>query len=253
TTGNTGATGATGPTGGTGNTGATGVTGPTGAQGATGATGATGPTGATGNTGATGATGATGITGNTGATGATGPTGAQGATGATGVTGPTGAITNNLVSYYTANNESPTPISWQLTTPISFATENTSVGSNVTVTGSSITIHANGTYLFSLSGIVSEPTAGASTYFSFDIGLEEEEEREGAPKVDVQPFPIASYSTYTPEQVETEYSPEFTFNALQLIKVTNAPVVVNVLLSNTNISEQDVFLTNPTINVVQLD
>jgi hypothetical protein len=231
-------------------TGATGATGLTGATGTTGNAGATGLTGTTGTTGATGMTGVTGVTGHTGTTGATGHTGVTGLTGGTGATGGTGSISDNLVSYYTANSESSTIIGGGQTT-ISFTTENTSLGSNIIVNGSTITILTNGTYLLSVSGIVQEPTRegpDANNNLSFSIGLREEEEGEH-PFSNVQPFPLAEYGFEGSD--EGGFLLTETFNVLQMIKVNNAPIVFNVLLNNT--SGIDVYMFNPVLNVVQLD
>lgn len=257
-TGATGSTGGTGATGATGSAGVTGATGPTGASGEPGAvgpagsTGPTGVTGATGNTGPTGAMGSTGSTGATGATGNTGPTGAtgaRGATGSTGPTGPTGAITGNAASYYTANSESLITINPGATT-VSFATENTRLGSNIIVNGSTITVLANGTYLLSVSGVVQEPTRESfwGNNLAFTIGLREEEEGEH-PFSDVQPSPLAQYGLNASE--EGGYLLTETFNVLQMVRVNNAPVVFNVLLNN--ISSVEVYLFNPVLNIVQLD
>lgn len=250
----TGATGPTGPTGGTGNTGnngATGPTGPTGSTGGTGSTGATGPTGPTGSTGNTGGTGATGPTGPTGGTGATGPTGPTGFTGPTGPTGPTGAtgsITDNAASYYTSNPSDFTLVSPGQTT-ISFNTQNTRLGSNIIVSGSTITVLTNGTYLLSVSGIVQEPTfEGEVGALAFAVGLREEEEGEH-PFSDIQPSPLAEYRSFSPAEGGLLLTQNF--NVLQMVRVNNAPVVFNVLLNN--ISGRFVYVFNPVLNVVQLD
>lgn len=253
-TGNTGAIGITGPTGLTGITGNTGETGAIGDTGPMGETGAIGTTGSIGATGAVGVTGAIGSTGAVGATGAIGVTGSIGATGATGLTGPTGAmgdtgatgaVTNDFVSYYTANVLAPIDIVPGQTT-ISFDTENTAGGSNITVSGSAVTILANGTYLFSVSGIVSGPISEmGGGLLAYTIGLEKEEEDE-LPFIQVQPFPSAEYELHSAESMS-----RLTFNALQLVTVINAPTVVNVLLNNN--SGNDILLVNPVLNVVQLD
>jgi len=240
-TGNTGATGATGLTGLTGSTGLPGTTGSTGSTGLMGATGSTGSTGSTGVTGSTGATGTTGTTGSTGATGATG------ATGSTGSTGATGAITNNLASYYTSNASSPSPIGPGQTT-VSFATENTRQGPNITVSGSTITVLANGTYLLSMSGIVQEPTNELeANNLSYTIGLQEEREGE-FPFTQVEPFPIAQYG-YTSNEGGFLFTS--TFNVMQLVTISNAPIIFNVLLDNN--SGTNVYIYNSALNVIQLD
>jgi hypothetical protein len=247
-TGSTGTTGATGITGTTGFTGSTGATGATGITGATGATGSTGSTGATGVTGSTGNTGATGATGITGATGATGSTGSTGATGATGITGATGVITDNYVSYYTANSGSPLLIAPGQTV-ISFNSQNTSNGSNIIASGSTITVLANGTYLLGVSGIVENfAREGIVENLFFTVGLREEEEGEH-PFTEVQPFPLAEYGSQSSN--EGGFVLTATFNILQMVRVNNAPVVFNVLLNNS--SGSNVLMINPTLNVVQLD
>lgn len=247
-TGSTGNTGSTGSTGTTGSTGATGITGATGSAGNTGATGSTGSTGSIGSTGATGSTGSTGSTGTTGSTGATGITGATGSTGPTGATGATGAVSNDFASYYTSNAMSSTLIGPGQVT-IGFATQNTSHGSNIIVSGSTITVLQNGTYLLSVSGIVQEPTMeGTFGNLSFAIGLREEEEGEH-PFFEVQPFPLAQYGFNSAN--EGGFLLTSNFNVLQLVRVNNAPVVFNVLLNNN--SGTNVYLFNPVLNVVQLD
>ena len=240
--GNTGSTGANGSTGATGVTGATGAAGFTGSTGSTGVTGATGSTGATGPTGATGSTGATGATGRTGATGATGHTGS---TGATGATGSTGSITSNLISYYSSGEQF---FSGQIA--ISFPTENTTLGSNIVVDDSTITVLANGTYLISVSGVVQEPTREGifdATTLSFNVGLEEEREGE-FPFTQVQPFPLINCAIQG--NGEGGFILNAPFSMLQLVRVNNAPVVFNVLL---NVSGDSTSLYNPILNIVRLD
>jgi hypothetical protein len=221
-----------------------------GATGNTGPTGSTGSTGLTGPIGSIGIAGATGTTGNTGPTGVTGPTGPTGIAGATGNTGPigaTGPVSNDFTSYYTSNPFSLTPIGPGQTT-VSFASQNTSNGSNIIVSGSTITVLANGTYLLSISGIVQEPTNEIQIgNLSFSIGLREEEEGEH-PFMEVQPFPLAQYGF---QSNEGGFLLTSTFNVLQLVRVNNAPVVFNVLLDN--ISGVYIYIFNPTLNVVQLD
>ncbi len=82
---------------------------------------------------------------------------------------------------------------------------------------------------------------------SFTIGLREEEEGEH-PFFEVQPFPLAQYG-FTSN--EGGFLLTANFNALQMIRVNNAPVVINVLLNN--ISGTTVYIFNPILNVVQLD
>jgi hypothetical protein len=243
----TGATGATGINGSTGTTGATGATGSTGAPGSIGTTGSTGATGTTGATGQTGSNGSQGTTGSTGATGTTGSTGATGATGITGSTGATGSVTDNYASYYTASGL--LAIGSGQTT-ISFATENTRQGANITVNGSTIIALSNGTYLISISGIIQEPTNETLiANLSYTIGLQEEEEGE-RPIVEVQPFPLAEYGYQGPNE-SGGFLLNSTFNVMQLVRVNNAPVTFKVLLNN--ISGVNVYLFNSTLNVLQLD
>jgi len=238
-TGETGATGAAGITGNTGMTGATGATGSTGATGISGS-GNTGATGSTGSTGNTGAAGAAGSTGSTGITGTTGSTGATGLTGATGNTGATGAINNDFSSYFSTGFIIADPGQ----THISFNTENTSNGSNISVSGSNITISINGTYLISASGIVEYQVGGLATLV-YSVGLLETSETT----FEVQPFPLAEYETYQPTDLgEALIS---TFNVLQMITVNNAPIIINVALNNS--SGSAISVINPVINVIQLD
>lgn len=250
-TGTTGATGQAGITGTTGATGATGIAGTTGATGITGGTGLTGATGATGINGLVGINGSTGITGSSGSTGVTGITGATGITGSTGfngVTGATGSISNNFASYYTPSASSPTPIGPGITT-LDFSTQNTRKGFNVIVSGSTINVLTNGTYLLSVSGITQEFIGeGEIGNLSFAIGLREEEEGEH-PFFNVQPYPLAQHESYSSNLGGAFLTA--TFNTFQMVRVNNAPVVFNVLIENNSGTNIDVF--NPVINVVQLD
>ena len=168
--------------------------------------------------------------------------------GATGVTGATGSITANLASYYTPSESSTVIKPGQ--TAISFLKENTRLGSNITVSDSTITVLANGTYLVSVSGIIQEPTMGAvySNNLSFTVGLQEETGEN--PFSNVQPFPLAEYNFLSPGEVG-EYLLATTFNVLQMITVNNAPVVFNVLLNNN--SGVDLYAQNQVLNIVQLD
>lgn len=245
-TGIAGSTGQIGSTGNGGSTGATGATGSTGSNGNTGLTGPTGPTGATGATGGAGATGSTGSTGRTGTTGATGRTGSSGATGSTGATGPTGSVAASLSSYYDTNGASS--IAPGETRSINFNTENTHLGSNITVSGTTITLLANGTYLLSVSGIVEEPTMEIFVnYLSFSVNLQETP--QGGSSSNVQPSPLAQYNLMAPDQGGSIFTT--TFNVLQMVKITNAPVVFNVLLGNGSSTYVDV--VNPILNIIQLN
>ena len=251
-TGSTGQTGFTGNTGATGQTGSTGPTGITGFKGQTGSTGFTGNTGATGPsvtgfTGATGLSGTTGATGKTGTTGATGKTGATGSAGATGATGPTGSSSiSNLSSYY--NPAGASSIQSGETISIDYDTLNTNLGSNITVSGNNITISANGTYLFCIEGVVQQATMETSTNaLTFSVALQEVP-NTGVP-FNVAPWPLAQYSIISPNEGGNVVMQAF--NALQMVKVTNAPVVFNTQLGNSSGNYID--LLNPILNVIQLD
>ena len=252
----TGSTGPIGPTGFTGNTGATGQNGATGATGlsvtgSTGSTGQNGVTGATGRTGATGITGATGRTGATGSAGATGATGPAGSnsgfTGPTGATGPTGSGSiSALSSYY--NPAGASNIQSGETISINYNTLNTSLGSNITVSGNNITISANGTYLFSVEGVVQQSTMETSVnVLTFSVALQEVPNT--GPAFNVAPWPLAQYSILSPN--EGGYTVMQAFNVLQMVKVTNAPCVFNAQLGNS--SGNYINLLNPILNVIQLD
>jgi hypothetical protein len=251
-TGTNGSTGAIGGTGAVGNTGAMGAAGTVGNTGANGSTGAVGATGAVGNTGALGVTGNSGNTGANGSTGAIGQTGAVGFTGATGATGSVGAtgVANNaFVSYYTANVLSPITIgSGQIS--ISFSSANIINGSNIVVSDDFITVFTNGTYLLGVSGIVQGPISEmGGGLLAYKVGLEEEN-IETSLSFEVEPFPLATYEVNSAEGEGANMSVA-SFNALQLVRVNNAPIVFRVLLNN--ISDNDIEFFNPVLNVVQLD
>ena len=133
-----GSIGPTGPTGFDGPTGFTGCTGPTGVIGPTGSnstvTGPTGPVGIDGIEGPAGPAGAVGATGAAGAVGATGAAGAVGAVGATGADGAAGTAAVNLTA-----------------------------GSNLNITGSSISLNST------ISNLTSIAVNGASSSDSVTI------------------------------------------------------------------------------------
>lgn len=232
-------------------TGPQGTTGPTGIQGATGAgaTGAIGPQGATGPIGATGTTGSQGISGvkgSTGATGAKGATGsAGGATGATGPTGPAGAGITSVSSYY-----STAQTSVGVSQLISFDTQGVQLGTAITVSGSTITVSANGTYLFSVSGIVQQYILEASTTnLNFTVGMQEE--LSGQSFTTIQPSPLASYDLWAGPEVNGGGNLTESMSISKMVSVSNAPVVFNVVIGNSSTTE--VILINPTLNVAKLD
>ena len=129
--GDTGPAGAAGAAGAKGEKGDTGDTGP---AGATGQRGPTGPAGAQGDPGAAGAAGAAGAKGEKGDTGDTGPAGPKGDTGATGPRGPAGSAT---------------------------ATVSRSQAINGTWTSSAIA--AEGSILFSVTGVGATPAIASYT------------------------------------------------------------------------------------------
>lgn len=143
--------------------------GPTGPMGPTGPRGEVvveiGPTGPTGPTGATGATGEKGDTGSTGPIGPTGPkgdtgergiAGERGATGEAGPTGPTGPAGASLNQNATILNMAGQDITNG--TPIVMTTILTN--NSMTVSGTGITVPADGTYFVAFYVNRAENAAG---------------------------------------------------------------------------------------------
>jgi hypothetical protein len=181
-------------------------------------------------------------------------TSAVNASGGQGPQGPAGTLTSNAASYFTANFTPPNPtqrISSGLNV-INFDTQNLLLGSNITVSGTNISISANGTYLFCISGIVQEYTYETNTVgdqvLSFSLGLREE--ASGHSWTNVQPYPLAEHYSQIALGGGTNYGQ--TVSVSQMIKVSRAPVVFNVLLDNSNTNAPS-YISNQTINVIQLD
>ncbi|GEM_PF-1847151 len=172
----------------------------------------------------------------------------------TGPQGPAGSVSTNLASYYTANFGSGFPtqtINGGLNV-INFDTQNVLQGSNITVSGTTITIVANGTYLFSISGIVQEYTYETNQtgdqQLSFTLGLREE--TSGHSWVNVQPYPLAEHFSQVALGGGMVYGQ--TVSVSQMIKVSSAPVTFNVLLDNQN-SNSPSWISSQTLNILQLD
>src|SRR5882672_4462546 len=116
----------------------------------------------------------------TSAVNASGGQGPAGPAGAQGVAGPAGSVTDNVASYYTANFSSGNP-SQTINSGvniINFDTQNVQKGSNISVSGTTITIWETGTYLFSISGIVQmytyETNDVGDQRLAFTLGLRQE-------------------------------------------------------------------------------
>lgn len=140
--------------------GPTGPMGPTGPKGEVvvevGPTGPTGPTGATGEKGDTGSTGPIGPTGPKGDTGERGIAGERGATGEAGPTGPTGPAGASLNQNATILNMAAQDITNG--TAIVLTTLLTNNG--MTITGTGITVPADGTYFVAFYVNRAENAAG---------------------------------------------------------------------------------------------
>jgi hypothetical protein len=180
---------------------------------------------------------------------------ASGGQGPVGPQGPAGTLTSNAASYYTANYSwqgSPNQTISIGTNLLNFDTQNVLLGSNITVSGSNITVQANGTYLFCISGIVQEYTYETNTIgdqvLSFALGLREE--ASGQSWANVQPFPLAEHYSQVALGGGTIYGQ--TVSVSHMIKVSHAPVVFNVLLDCDNTNSAS-YISNQTINVIQLD
>jgi len=168
----------------------------------------------------------------------------------TGPTGADGSVTNDAASYYTDNY-----IAWgggqsigNGTTALSFATQNMVLGSNITINGSTISISANGTYLFSVSGIIQEYTyEDTFMNMSYTVGIREQ--IVGQSWTNVQPYPLLDHTA----QFKTDGGVIVaeTMSISQMVKVTNAPVNFNILLNLNNNGSS--WLANQNINVIQLD
>jgi hypothetical protein len=229
-------------------------------------------TGPTGTTGSDGAAGATGTPGSKIYTGSVAPStlhangdlyintttgsyyqqtaGAWGSavgnlTGPAGPTGPAGSVSTNIASYYGTSTQ------YYGSGTIEFPTQNVRVGTNIEINGPNISFYANGYYLVSVTGIAQAQTNEQSVGLNFSVGMTEE---YGEGNVsNVQPSPLATYETYGDNEYQIT-SPQTTINVSQMIHITraasNGEVIVNVTVNNA--ASFDVWVTNPTINVIQL-
>ncbi len=172
----------------------------------------------------------------------------------TGPAGPAGSVAASVASYYTANftQGNPTQSIGQGLNSVNFNTQNVLQGSNIAVNGSTITISANGTYLFSVSVIVQEYTFESNQvgdqYIAFSLGMREQQS-EG-PWFNVQPYPMAEHFAQVAAGGGIVFGQSASVS--QMIKVTTAPVTLNVLLDNQN-SNNLSWISNQTLNVIQLD
>jgi hypothetical protein len=102
-----------------------------------------------------------------------------------------------------------------------------------------------------MSTIVQEYTTESDYFgepYGFYVGMREEEQGE-FPWANVQPYPLAEY--YTQIENGGGWIAAQTVNISQMVKVSNAPVVFNVLLNNN--SSNGAWIANQTLNVLQLD
>ncbi len=127
-------------------------------QGSQGPQGPAGPTGPEGPAGATGPQGPQGIQGPAGNDGATGPQGPQGDAGATGPQGPQGETgpqgppgSGGTYSILKAKGNLGSPSFDDVENALIWATPVINTGSDVSVSGSTITINNTGTYKFSVT------------------------------------------------------------------------------------------------------
>ena len=168
--------------------------------------------------------------------------------------GTVASPTSNVASYYTANFS--TGGGGQVigsNNTINFDTQNVLLGSNITVSGTTISVLANGTYLFSMSAIIQDYTTESGGSFpgdtyGFTVGMQEKQ--QGAhPWAQVQPYPLAEHNTVL--ENGGGWTQAQTVTLSHMITVTKAPVDFNVLLNNTTAASA--WIANQTINVVQLD
>lgn len=245
--GDTGDQGPAGQAGTPGTPGEQGIPGTPGEAGAPGTPGEAGPAGTPGEQGIPGTPGEQGPAGTPGAAGTPGTPGTPGEQGEQGPPGENGSITQNAVSYYTQSGQ-PALINPGQST-ISFASQNTRLGNNITVSGSTITVLTNGTYLISVSGIVQEFIGEAQPgILDFTIGLQEEHEGE-YPWIDVQPTALTAYSAKSAD--EGGYYMTAPFSVLQMVRVNDAPQVFNVRFNNGSGTSVDLY--SPILNMMQID
>ncbi|HSX06802.1 MAG TPA: hypothetical protein VLG92_03715 [Candidatus Saccharimonadia bacterium] len=188
--------------------------------------------------------------------GVQGPAGPQGPQGTVGVDGPQGAnatLGKSLASYYTESGYvglQPALNGGQ--NVLSFSTENVRKGTNITINGSSITISANGTYLISVSGFVSQYTFEKpinQNFFdnhSYSVSLEEDFEI-GWETVGPDPLTENKMKTFT----DGGYVIVDSVSVSHMFTVSNAPALYRVIVDLTGGTPS--WFSNPTVNIVQLN
>ena len=247
--GNTGSTGLTGPSGLNGTDGQRGLDGANGAQGLAGTNGAAGPAGANGldGIGMVGATGANGIAGIQGIAGTNGAAGSQGAAGAQGPAGVAGTMSANFASYY-----SPTPVNVPSSSNwiLEFPTQAASKGTDITVTGSNISIARPGTYLITASGIVQHTIyEGETGSLHFNMTLQQR--INGGAVTYVAPSPLASYASTI---LDSSSLSSQTFTISRLVTVTTATTDFALVLNNYSYGGSGtVYVYDHLINIVRVD
>jgi hypothetical protein len=175
----------------------------------------------------------------------------------TGPTGPSGSVSKSSASYYTANY-SQGGGSQSLgggQSVLNFDTQNVLRGSSIVVSGGSVTISENGTYLFSISGIVQhytfETNVVGGTNIAFSVGMQEIEPQSELPSWSVvQPWPLTDHFSQAVETGGIVYAE--TISVSKMVSVNNAPVIFQVLLDNNNTNGSSM-IANQSVNVVQLD
>lgn len=174
----------------------------------------------------------------------------------TGPAGPSGALTDNAASYYTLNysNGGGGQSIGNGQSVLNFNTQNVLLGSNISISGGDVTISANGTYLFSVSGILQQYTyesgVGGSN-IAFRVSMRQEEPTSELPSwSNVQPYPLTDHFSQATETGGLTYSQ--TMSVSQMVKVTNAPVLFQVIIDNSSTMGAS-YIANQSINVVQLD
>ena len=167
-------------------------------------------------------------------------------TGPTGQAGQAGSMSTNLASSYGTGTQ------YFGSGVLDFPSQNVRVGSNINVSGSNITFYADGVYLISVSGIAQEVVNETSIGLNFSVGMTQEYGEQQVTQI--QPYPLARYETYG----ENEYyitSPQTTINVSQMVRVNNVgpfgEFTVRVVVNDS--SAYDVSVTNPTINIIQLN
>jgi len=238
--GKTGSTGITGTAGLDGTDGQRGIDGTNGAQGSAGTNGATGPTGAAGLNGI-------GMIGATGANGAAGAQGVAGTNGAAGSQGAAGTMSANFASYYSSTPVNiPSSSNWIL----EFPTQTARKGTDITVTGSNISISRAGTYLITASGIVQHTVyEGETGSLNFNITLQQR--INGGSSTNIAPSPLASYANTILDSMNLLSQ---TFTISQIVTVTTATTDFAVVLNNySSGGSGTVYAYDHMVNIVRLD